>query len=328
MSAFKILISCIGLCTTYKDGLGKLLYTYYLTKKIKLKIKKHKSMKYLSLFIALLLLGIVLGASSSKKSLPAVLDFDKRFVKVDDNFYVDKYEVSVEDYQIFLNDKKGKGEDCTLLMYDSTQWRRRFSWNSPMMDFYFNSEAYRSYPVVCITYTAANEFCKWLTEKYHSNPNRKYKQVKFRLPTEQEFIKAAISNYDHTKIFYPWGNNGLYEKGEKRCNFFEMRQEDLDFKQQEDLDLKYGYAIVKYHNIQNIITFFNFEIEPVTSYKPNPYGVFNIVGNVSEMIQEEHIAMGGDWMSTGYNVKITSKKQYENSDATVGFRVYMEIIEI
>jgi hypothetical protein len=45
------------------------------------------------------------------------------------------------------------------------------------------------------------------------------------------------------------------------------------------------------------------------------------------MIQENHIAMGGDWKSTGYNVKITSKKQYQNSDVTVGFRVYMEIIE-
>jgi formylglycine-generating enzyme required for sulfatase activity len=258
-------------------------------------------------------LGILLAGSSSKKTSPTALDFDKRFVKVDDKFYVDKYEISVQDYQIFLNDKREKGEDCTLLMYDSTRWAWNFGYPH-LENSYFSSEYYRDCPLVCITYIAANEFCKWLTEKYHSNPQRKYKQVKFRLPTEQEFIKAAISKYDHTKIFYPWGHNDLYAKSEKQCNFFAMRQEDLDFKRDT----------VKYHNIINS---FDCRIEPVTSYNPNPYGIFNIVGNVSEMIQEEHIAMGGDWTSTGYNVRITSKKHYENTDVTVGFRVYMEIIE-
>jgi formylglycine-generating enzyme required for sulfatase activity len=66
----------------------------------------------------------------------------------------------------------------------------------------------------------------------------------------------------------------------------------------------------------------------VASYEPNPYGLYNMVGNLSDMIQEEGIAMGGDWLSTGYNVRITSKKKYENGGAvTVGFRVYMEIVE-
>ena len=46
------------------------------------------------------------------------------------------------------------------------------------------------------------------------------------------------------------------------------------------------------------------------------------------MIQEEGIAMGGDFFSTGYNVRITSKSRYEKGgSARVGFRVYMEIIE-
>jgi formylglycine-generating enzyme required for sulfatase activity len=273
-------------------------------------------MRHLSLVVCLLLVGILASGSSSKKSIHPITDVNHRFVKVDDSLYVDKYEVSVQDYHIFLNEKRKKGDDCSSLIYDSTKWRNRSTFNEPMVDYYFNYPAYRDYPIICITYTAANEFCKWLTEYYHSNfnPNRKYKQVKFRLPTEQEFIRAASSKYDHAKIFYPWGNNSLYGKGEKQCNFFEMCQEDLDFNQNR----------LEYHNIINP---FDIGIEPVTSYQPNPYGIFNIVGNVSEMIQQEHIAIGGDWMSTGYNVRITSKKKYEDADPVIGFRVYMEIIE-
>jgi hypothetical protein len=136
-------------------------------------------------------------------------------------------------------------------------------------------------------------------------------------------LMRTDSSLMRTDIILTNENGGLIN----RCNFYEMRQEDLDLKHKEDLDLKYEYATVKYHNIQNIITSSNLGIESIINYKSNPYGVFNIVGNVSEMIQEEDIAMGGDWMSTGYNVRITSKKQYNNSDATVDFRVYMEIIE-
>ena len=50
-------------------------------------------------------------------------------------------------------------------------------------------------------------------------------------------------------------------------------------------------------------------------------------GNVAEMIDKEHIAMGGDCYSTGYNVRFNSKQKYDTYSPLVGFRVYMEIIE-
>ncbi|MDR1183096.1 MAG: formylglycine-generating enzyme family protein [Bacteroidales bacterium] len=269
---------------------------------------------FVSLLLTLLLLGILVSASPSKKPLPTILETNQRFVKIENNLYVDKYEVSVGDYHIFLNDKKGKGEDCTLLMYDSTLWDliKGYGWE----EYYFNHRTSAEHPIICITYTAANEFCKWLTEKYNTNSQKKYKKVIFRLPSEQEFIKAAISHYDRDKIFYPWGTNFLFNsKGEKLCSFWEIHQEDLDVHD----------SIIKCYNIINFLD--AKRLENVASYKPNPYGIFNIVGNVAEMIQEENIAMGGDWRSTGYNVKITSKKKFENADISVGFRVYMEVIE-
>ena len=263
---------------------------------------------------SLLFLFILLCSFAPKKELPLIVNFTQRFMAVDKNLYTDKYEVTIADYQLFLREKKEAKEDCSLLIYDSTKWRN-LDYGEKDVEFYFNYHGYANAPIVCISHYAAGEFCKWLTEKYNADSQKKFKKVVFRLPTESEYKKAAISNYDLGKIYYPWGTNELYSKGEKRCNFFELRQEGLDFSENN----------LKYHKFMPTDLIERFS--PVDSYEPNPYGLYNMVGNVSEMIQEEHYAMGGDWLSTGYNVRITSKKKYDEPSPTVGFRVYMEILE-
>jgi hypothetical protein len=82
-------------------------------------------------------------------------------------------------------------------MYNSTLLGWDFATGQAYTDFYFNSKYDRDCSVVCITYTAANKFCKWLTETYLVNPNRKYKQVLFRLPTKAPFVKVVVPKYDH-----------------------------------------------------------------------------------------------------------------------------------
>ena len=265
--------------------------------------------------VSLLFLVVVLcGASKKQKEIPYVVDFSKRFTPVDKTLYADKYEVTLKDYQLFLREKRKSGIDCSLLEPDSTLWREHF-FKEDLVHTYFSSHYYADYPVCCISYYAANEFCKWLTEKYNANSKKQYKKVVFRLPTESEYKKTAFSIYDSTKAFYPWGHASLYHNGEKKlCNFWELSQEGLDF---NDTTHRIQYYGISYG-----------DIEPVASFPPNPYGLFDIVGSVSEMVQEEGVAMGGDWASTGYNVKITSKSRYEKGgSARVGFRVYMEIIE-
>ena len=267
---------------------------------------------------ALFFLVVVLCGFSSKDGIPYIVNFSKRFVPVDKNLYADKYELTLKDYQLFLKEKQEAGADCSLLIYDSTLWRTRLTYNEPMVDFYFRHPAFRDYPIICISHHAANEFCKWLTEKYDANPKKKYKKVVFRLPTESEFIKAASSIYDPKSENYPWGSPYLLDcKNGQRCNYQRIREEYLNYNDSAKM-LEYEYF--KFRDCLYTVA--------VNSYQPNPYGLYNMVGNVSEMIQEEGIAMGGDWCSTGYNVRITSKKNYASSGSvTVGFRVYMEIIE-
>jgi formylglycine-generating enzyme required for sulfatase activity len=277
-----------------------------------------KEKKLIFNVLLLLLVVVLCGASKKPEEIPYIVDFNKRFVPVEKNLYADKYEATTKDFQLFLKEKREAGVDCSLLIYDSTLWRGRHIYNEPYVNYYFSHSAFRHFPIVCVSHYAVNEFCKWLTEKYENSPQKKYKKVVFRLPTETEYRKAAYSVYDSTKIVYPWGHNGLYSKNQQLCNFLELQQEKLNFND-STYKIEYrGYVL--------------FESSPapalVYEYTPNPYGLYNIVGNVSEMIQEEGIAMGGDWFSAGYDVRIYSKKRYENKGTPyVGFRVYMEIIE-
>ena len=184
--------------------------------------------------------------------------------------------------------------------------------------YYFGHRVFENYPIICVSHYAANEFCKWLTEKYNADPKRKFKKVIFRLPTESEFIKAASSAYDPKTVpYYPWGFELRDSKGRQLCNYKAIREEYLDY---NDSMKKIEYQSNAFLGDWDFTA-------PVASYPPNRYGLYNIVGNVSEMTQEEGVAMGGDYNSTGYNVRVTSKKKYEKCCSTVGFRVYMEIVE-
>jgi formylglycine-generating enzyme required for sulfatase activity len=266
-------------------------------------------MKKLLLLVQIILL--VCNSYAQEKVFP-ITQTNKRFVKIDEKLYVDKFEVTVHDFVTFLDEAKKNGRDMSILMYDSNCWRENSPFMEATLEYYYNYRSYKNYPIVGITNVAAQEFCKWLTEKYNANPKRKFKKVVFKLPTEQEFVKVARSTFD-TIMIYPWGYASLYNsKREKNCNFLEINQITIDIKENE-------FNIKEFFGILSMT-------EPVYSYQPNPYGIFNIVGNVSEMIQEDHYAMGGDYLSTGYNVRIKSKKYFISPSSTVGFRVYMEII--
>ena len=63
------------------------------------------------------------------------------------------------------------------------------------------------------------------------------------------------------------------------------------------------------------------------SYFPNDMGLYDVVGNVAEMIQTPGVACGGSWDDPPEASTIHSVKSYEFPNATVGFRVFMDVIE-
>ena len=61
--------------------------------------------------------------------------------------------------------------------------------------------------------------------------------------------------------------------------------------------------------------------DPAKSHHPNNYGLYNMSGNVAEMVYERGIAYGGSFLDTGYDIRIDSEKPYDAPSPLIGFRV-------
>ena len=236
-------------------------------------------------------------------------EIDNTLVKISDQLLASKFEVSNKLYTAFLNDlKKSNNKNVfAIAQIDSSQWRDKSSYNEPYVKYYHTHQAYTNFPVVNISYEAAQAYCKWLTEQYNNNPNRKYKKVLFRLPSENEWVSAAQAG--NSAAIYAWKGNGLENKeGKVLCNFIREPNNKMTLKSQ---------------STQNSdIT------APVNSYWENGFGLYNMCGNVAEMTTEKDITKGGSWKDNAEGVKIQSKLSYDGkAHANVGFRYFADVIE-
>lgn len=68
-------------------------------------------------------------------------------------------------------------------------------------------------------------------------------------------------------------------------------------------------------------------MSPVGAYFPNNIGLYDVVGNVAEMTSEKGRACGGSWNQLPTESTIRSISDYNKPESTVGFRVFMEVIE-
>lgn len=99
----------------------------------------------------------------------------KRFIYIND-YYIDKFEVTNIDYQLYIASTGAKSP---------RHWQGTFY-----------PDGKGDFPVVNVTLTEANKFCKWAGKK---------------LPTEQQWEKASRGPGGNT---YPWGA----EYDEKKAN--------------------------------------------------------------------------------------------------------------
>ena len=238
-----------------------------------------------------------------------IKEVNKSLVKIDEILYASKYEVSNQLYSAFINSlKNAKKYDFLLIArIDSMKWLDKNSYNKPYVDFYHLHPAFKDYPVVNITHDAAVLFCKWLTDEYNSSPKRKFKKVIFRLPTEKEWIIAAKGG--SSSAIYTWeGDDTQDKKGHLRCN-----------------SLRTGEGSVNNLGNLNGVVFITVSVK---SFQPNKFGLYNICGNVAEMLDDKSIVKGGSWQDTKENLRIDAQKAYDGSAmTTVGFRYFVEIIE-
>lgn len=265
-------------------------------------------MKHLTLTALLLIFGLITKGQTEDIDIKYT---QKTLVKINDSLFASKFEVTNKQYITFLNFLKQSNQADKYLtaQIDTAQWRGELEYNEPYVQYYHTHAAYMNYPVVNISYEGAALFCEWLTAQYNSYDKRKFKMVKFRLPSEEEWINAAKGG--NPMAIYPWEGNDLRtNKGLIPCNFKRAIEDSIG-------------GSGKLNNNADVTA-------PSQSYWPNKYGLYNMSGNVAEMLAEKNQTKGGSWQDTAEAMKIESNGKYANFDKpqpTIGFRYFMDVIE-
>ncbi|MDP1747337.1 MAG: SUMF1/EgtB/PvdO family nonheme iron enzyme [Bacteroidota bacterium] len=257
------------------------------------------------------LFSITLSALLSITALGQIhmKEIDESLVKIKDGLYASKYEVSNKLYITFLNSLKrsNKTNLLSIAQIDSVKWTDKLTYNEPYVHYYHSHPAYQNYPLVNISYEGADLYCAWLTEQYNFDKKRKFKKVLFRLPSEKEWILAAQAG--DSSAIYPWEGKELRnKKGQVMYNYKRELKDTLwvDGKYIENVDVT----------------------APIKSYWKNNFGLYNMSGNVAEMINEKGIVKGGSWKDDSEYLKIDTKNKYDgNAQTFVGFRYFAEILE-
>ena len=238
------------------------------------------------------------------------------------SFYISQGEVTNFQYAEFLYDLKRKGEfeKLKIAQLDTNNWTTELKWgNEKYTEHYYKHPAYRDYPVVNVSKEGAELYCQWLTEKYDSISGGELK-LKFRIPTHTEWLRAA--NGSRMKSSYSWGGPYLRNaKGQVLANFVRFGAENITRNEETEI-----YEVTT----KNIGYNFDDDADvtaPSISYWPNEFGIYNLNGNVSEMVADKAIVVGGDWRSPGYDIRNESFRAYKGSSVTVGFRVIATYVE-
>lgn len=235
------------------------------------------------------------------------------------SFIMFKTEVSNFNYREFLTDlkKRGELEKFNIATIDSELWINPLGYGEKYTEYYHNHPAYRDYPVLNISKEGAELYCEWLSEKINEGLASDKKLV-FRLPTHAEWMRAAQGGLENNP--YPWKSPFLINSsGNVMCDFLSLDGTSIG----RDSIGKLQVYPVPYRSTSNG----NSDVTaPVKSYWPNGYDVYNMSGNVAEMVSDKAIVVGGSWQDPGYDVRIESQKPYVGAGRNSGFRMVATVV--
>lgn len=288
-------------------------------------------MKFILLAATLLLLVVQVSAKKNQKVegfvfVPSgTLTIEDKTVSIAAMF-VATHEVTNGEYREFLSALKleNRIEDFNAALPDTAAWLTIGGFNEPMANMYFWHPAYANYPLVNVTEKGAILYCEWLTQKMIE----KYGQEnisRFRLPTSAEWTYAAQG--DDPSARYSCGHFLRKANGDIMANYKLIGDEFITTTDSTPTVIS-NYS---YSSFQDG----SYYTAPSISYFANPYGLYNMSGNVAELAynsnnpsekEKEIIAAGGHWNSTGYDIRITSTIPFTKANPFVGFRPVMTYI--
>ncbi len=182
-------------------------------------------------------------------------------VQIPAGYAVGKYEVTIEEFRAFVRATGYQPANyCTINRKVNGIWvyepRDGFNWNNPSFEYKPRE------PVVCVTWEDAKAYTEWLSRK---------SGVAYSLPTEAVYEYAARAG---TTTPYFWGEDPGRTEGCKYSN-----QSDAS----QDRYLGTG-ASGAFHRFACDD---GYPIQaPAGSFLPNPWGIYDILGNVWEWTED------------------------------------------
>ena len=199
---------------------------------------------------------------------------------------------------------------------------------------YFTNPFYDYCPVVGISYEQATAFSSWRGRVITKMVNRGKPGspdslaadrilVECRLPTEAEWQQAALAPRG-----LPYGSNCpeiAVKVNAEAAGYFKQRAGSEASEQQIRKDIQ-AYNRTRPTrspiNCNQPEPYFLRLASPAYAYggPPNDHQLFNMLGNVAEMVKERGIALGGSYRDPLTACTVTSRSSYTGPLPTVGFR--------
>ncbi|HTL80868.1 MAG TPA: SUMF1/EgtB/PvdO family nonheme iron enzyme [Bacteroidia bacterium] len=238
-----------------------------------------------------------------------------------DSLFIDQCEIRNLDYLEFLYWLQRTGDTLyTSMLPDTIDENRKFVLQEPYVEYYLRHPAYRNYPVVGVSYDQAVAYCNWRTKMvnryiYIQKHKELYKLdnwdtiknypavVRYRLPTKEEWEYAAAAGL----------NAGMYPLGYEEYNIKTGRPVSVTFEYDENAKPDcYRRLTDKERKQGKLYYYLEDKAAPVMYGKPNRYGIYNLTGNVSEIIQDSIVK--------GYNFKTYIDGLYGGDDGLFQFK--------
>ncbi|MBI3509682.1 MAG: SUMF1/EgtB/PvdO family nonheme iron enzyme [Bacteroidetes bacterium] len=230
-----------------------------------------------------------------------------------DSVFIDETEIRNLDWLEYLYwTSRVRKENYAALLPDTLVWKNSCIDSSfkNYTQFYLHHPSYRNCPVAGISYEQAIAFCKWRTDRvneYYMVKLDHYawpqadslthytERVRYRLPTKAEWEYAASGGLNSG--MYPYGFENTYDKRNMVCS---------NTKEMYDMFRTHKDVLYKVKGGTSVMLRYG-PTQEVYSGKPNSFGIYNLLGNVSELI--------ADSVVKGYNYITYLDGTYTGKDA-------------
>jgi formylglycine-generating enzyme required for sulfatase activity len=240
-------------------------------------------------------------------------ELPERRVAIGEPFAVSRYEITRDQYEAFVRaTNRPIGGNCLTDRVKRGDWQ--LDANTTFRDPGFTQAG--NHPVACVSWEEAKAYVGWLNTQTRGG---------YRLLTEVEWEYVARGGATENLV-YPWGNDAA-----AGCPFANVFDRTMMTKY-AGIDTT-GYKVFDPMPCADGLL----NTSPVGSLQPNAFGVYDIIGNVAEWIEDCYSATrdlsdgtcerrsikGGSWGSLAHNVRIEERIPYAptHRDDSIGIRV-------